>query len=370
MKQSKAKKKISLISSALIMGVSLVFCFIFIDFENSSLSFFSSSEINFNQFDQNQVISREGFPKNNQTSDRNTSLKDHLHSNPSRLPAAEPSHTELRSVKKYKKVVNLPPNFIPLGKRDPLTDKYSPRTKTALGEDESLSLNLLPSHYFLNLERNKEETYRVSLKAQYKGRSVDVLLGVHDQLDKSYPIRKVGPGLYEMTLNSNELTPGKKYFEFQARYKNSEVWSRLSLEVNQSLVRHLRPIDQGLNAQGNLFFNHEFLFHQEGTYLIEGILYHENSPIAQVSKVLKNVPQGPSQLNLQFHGYFFSQKKISGHFQLKSLQVRRVDDSLKTFGNQWIELNSETSYLSWQQFNSRAYENEIIRNKIERLTQR
>ncbi len=290
-----------------------------------------------------------------------------------RVPASISLNEEKKSPRKinqtltkYKSLKDLPPGLIPLRKIDKLAEKFIPKSKSSLGKNAKLLLEIIPSHY--HLDQSIDKSYSIKIRTINKGTPASAQLEVRDEQGEAYPISTLGGGLYQMKVAANQIKSGKTYFNIMAKNSHDEAFASVALEAHSHYFDFIGHQDQGIDAQGNLFFANQFHFYERGNYLIEGVLYHKGKPIAQTSTLLQRV-RGEVTANLSFHGYFFYRDKLQGEFQLRGIQVTQVDDSLASSGDQYIEMNQVSTQRHWEDFNSKPHYNEVIHNKINKLTQ-
>jgi len=246
--------------------------------------------------------------------------------------------------------------------RDPFEQKYGTQKKLSLDETQEFTLEAIPSHYYLT----PSDDYSIKIRTLLKGRPTIAHIEINDQNKTIYTPIKKGVGLYELVIPAEELKEGKIYFTINAKNNQKQTFLQLAAQVNPQYFEYLNFIDSGLNAMGDLFFNHSIRFHKMGNYLIEGILYQRNTPLLKTHTIIKNT-HGDQVVNLSFHGYYFFKNKVKGEFQLKGIQITKIEDSLASKGDQYIPLNLVTEDFHWEQFNSRPYINPTIEQKINNL---
>ncbi len=267
---------------------------------------------------------------------------------------------------KYQKVKDLPSNLMALQSTDLLAQKFIPERKSALGQQSQLLLEVIPSHYYL--DKNIDHKYSLKMRTLLKGKPKTVKLSIRDDQGDEYPLAIKGAGLYEMRIDAMNLKEGKTYFNIVATANDDEAFIALSLQAHEHYFDFIRSQDQGLNAEGDLFFSNIFHFYEKGNYLIEGTVYLDDKPYAQSSTLLKAV-SGEVMATLEYHGLLFYRNKIEGRLSLKGVQVTKIDGSLNASADQYLELNQLAPRYQWEQFNSRPYFNEVVHNKINKLTQ-
>ena len=296
------------------------------------------------------------------------------HSQKKRRPAST-SQIKDNKVPEYKRKINqtlaiyeqhkdVPSELVKLKGTDRIAHKFKTKKKVSLGEkDPNYSLEVIPSHYYLD---KKMDSYHIKLRTHYKGQPIASQIAVRDENNLNYPIRSDAPGVYEVRINPKDMPQGKKYFSISAKIPQSEAFASLSTQVNAHYFDHLKVVESDLDAHGDLFFTNRFHFYTAGNYLLEGTLYHEGRPFAQTSQLFKN-KEGFQDLTLSFHGYLFYKEKVEGRFELRGLQVTKIEDDLKSVGDTYLNLEQKTTSYKWDQFNSKPFENEVIRQKINSL---
>lgn len=210
---------------------------------------------------------------------------------PHRSPSSyqKENHTRKvdQTVNKYESLKDLPPGLIPLKSIDQLAIKFTPERKSSLGEKSLLLLEVIPTHYFI--DQTIDQNYTIKIRTLEKGISTAANVTIKDDRGEFYPIFTIGKGLYEMRIPATRLTEGKTYFNILAKTKNDEAFTSLALESHPHYFDFIRSNDQGLDAEGNLFFSNSFHFYKKANYLIEGVVYHNEKPLVQTSTLLKNV---------------------------------------------------------------------------------
>ncbi len=271
-----------------------------------------------------------------------------------------------RTLEKYKMMKDLPSHLLPSKEIDLLQNKYLPQKKIAQSLKGNLSIEVLPSHTYLT----QKDTLTIQVNTFYKGVPANASVILKNNQDLSLgdiELNSIGKGMYDTQIKN--LKAGKYYFSIVARSKNEEAFISYSFQVSPHYFDFISSIDSGLDAEGNLFFTERINFLERGTYNIEGVIYFENHPYAQTSTIIKD-SEGIQDIELSFHGFLFHRNQVSGSFVLKSLQITKVGTDLSSSGDTLINLIHQSPHFSKDEFNSRAYENDVIINKINTLESR
>jgi len=264
----------------------------------------------------------------------------------------------------YEQYKDFPPQLIKLKNSDLIAHKFETKKKVSLGEEDSkYSLEVIPSHYYLD---KLTDNYHIKMRTLYKGQPIASQIEVRDEKNIKYPIHSQGLGVYQVRINPKDLPLGKKYFSILAKTSKAKAFASLSTQVNAHYFDHLKTVESDLDAYGDLFFTNRFNFYTAGDYLLEGTLYYEGKPFAQTSQLFKSI-EGHQDLTLSFHGYLFYKEKVEGKFELRGLQVTKIEDDLKSVGDTYLSIEQMTSSYKWDQFNSKPFENEVILQKINTL---
>jgi len=190
--------------------------------------------------------------------------------------------------------------------------------------------------------------------------------------------REVSPLKYVTTFeNPYEFTntPEGKYFvkiEATARTQKSQASQKInmieSFSINSKKTRFGGSVNDTLNAKGNLQINVSYRVYVSGTYLIQASLYDNAGKIIAFYEEPMHLDRA-SQVSvpLEFHGYFFYQRKLNGPFNLKNISLSYVNSNLTNEVGGINSPNHITKNYQWTDFNQNPYENTEVRDKIKSI---
>ena len=274
-----------------------------------------------------------------------------------------------KSIAVYRKVMDYPSSTQPLDSfftKDPLEQKTLIQQKSVLGLDSQtneLAAQIPKSYYTL-----EEEIIPLSIQTTTENSLVNTPLTLIIDNNKQLNISPLQTGIYQADLPLAEMSEGSHTLTIIAKFKNEEVINNLYFQVNKSLVEFVKTDNADIDPEGNLFFSNYFKFIEAGTYLIEGTLYTDDNQLIGKAHTISKVQPGVQTVYLSFYGYLLFQKRVSGNFILRNIQINQVDERLVTRGNYVKQINQRTPYLTWEQFNSKPYNNELIHEKLSLLS--
>ncbi len=270
-----------------------------------------------------------------------------------------------RTKEVYQRMLTLPSSTQPLDPRstvDPLEQKFKAQEKSVLGSHHQGNelVARIPKSYF-----SKEDIYvPFHIKTLTESAPVNTTLQILINNQETKELNPIQTGIYQYHLPLATMKEGSHMITIIAKFKNEEVINQLHFRLDSNLVRQIKSNFADVDAQGNLVFSNDYEFFEAGPYLLEGTLYTENDVLIGKAQTIFTVTPGIRTVNLEFYGYLIHQRKESGHFNLKNIQINQVDENLVTRGNYVKKINQVTPYLKWQQLNSRPFENDLIQEKL------
>lgn len=273
-----------------------------------------------------------------------------------------------KSIDVYKRMLLYPASTQPLDSRltvDPIEQKLLPQQKSVLGlrsHTNELLAQITKSYFTL-----EEKSVPIHIETTTKNSYVNTLLTLVLDNKKSLNISPLQTGIYQFDLPLEGMSEGSHTITVIAKFQDEEVTNLLHFQLNKSLVEFVKANSADIDPEGNLVFSNYFNFLEAGTYLIEGTLYTDENQLIGKSQSILKVDQGIHPVELNFYGYLLFQRKESGNFFLKNIQINQVDERLVTRGNYAKQINQRTPHLTWEQFNSKPYNNDLIQEKLSLL---
>ena len=174
-------------------------------------------------------------------------------------------------------------------------------------------------------------------------------------------------GHYVLIVDPSLLKTGQNSVRILTKYQNEsfEILSRFHYCASD--IELLGEGESSLSSQGDLLFHHEVNVLSEGNFLFEGILYQNGKMVAK-AHIVKSLSEGLNLVDLKYYGFLFYDRMLSGSFELRNLQVSSIDENLNSKNIQFFNPRIKTKNYFWDQFNSTPYNNEIIQDKIKKLT--
>jgi len=189
--------------------------------------------------------------------------------------------------------------------------------------------------------------------------------------------KEISPLKYATTFENPyqfSNTPEGKYFvKIQATTKtNKSVAQKInmveSFSINSKKTRFGGSVSDTLNASGNLQINVPYRVYVSGTYLIQASLYDNADKIIAFYEEPMHLERASQVIiPLEFHGYFFYQRKLNGPFNLKNISLSYVNSNLTNEVGGVNSPNHITKNYQWTEFNPSPYENAEVRDKIKSI---
>jgi len=302
-------------------------------------------------------------------------------------------------LKTYEENSYLPSNLTPFGNRggDPL-ERLSSETRTASRapvvnpnghihyppiDDEPVDMAIYAvsskdkSAYVAN-----EDSIDLYFEAYNKDVRIpaEVKANIYNEEKKlvtTLAYKEVSPLKYATTFeNPYEFTstPEGKYFvKIQATTKTSKSVAQKinmveSFSINSKKTRFGGSVSDTLNASGNLQINVPYRVYVSGTYLIQASLYDNAGKIIAFYEEPMHLERASQVIiPLEFHGYFFFQRKLNGPFNLKNISLSYVNSNLTNEVGGVNSPNYITKNYQWTEFNPNPYENTEVRDKIKSI---
>lgn len=268
----------------------------------------------------------------------------------------------------YKKVLDYPSNTQPLDPRltvDPIAQKLKTQKNSVLGihSHKNELVAFMPKSYFTQNEKSAPINIKTTSENSFVNTELTLVIDNKESI-KLHP-SKIGNYQYELPLNT--LSEGSHMVTVVAKFNDEEVINQLHFRLDSSLVEFVKSNSTEIDSQGNLVFSNDYHFFENGTYLVEGTLYTEKNELIGKAQTFVKANQGIQSVELSFYGYLLYQLQESGRFNLKNIQINQVDENLVTRGNFMKQIDQITPHLSWDQFNSRPYNNELVQDKLSML---
>lgn len=297
----------------------------------------------------------------------------HKEARSGRRPANKYAHEELklshreRSKKIYEEAAKLPEhNSVKDPERDvdPVAVKLKRESKTSLSlSDSSLAMeSYLDKNYYLKSDASA--TLRMKLNQQ--GIAADGKVQVHLESVGLIPVQRDAQGDYTAQMDLSKLNPGRHMLKIKAVRDTEEVVSVHSFQLSEDSLRPTGKYKTGLSSEGDLEFWVQVDVFERGHYLFESVAHSKSGPVAQ-SQVALQLDKGTHFIRLDFHGLMFYERKISGPFEFKYLEVTRVDENLTMQGVFHFMPNHVSEFFDWSQFNASEFGNELVRSKLARM---
>ena len=189
--------------------------------------------------------------------------------------------------------------------------------------------------------------------------------------------KEVSPLKYVTTFeNPYEFTntPEGKYFvKIQATTKaHKSVTKKInmveSFSINSKKTRFGGSVSDTLNASGNLQINVPYRVYVSGTYLIQASLYDNAGKIIAFYEEPMHLERASQVIiPLEFHGYFFFQRKLNGPFNLKNISLSYVNSNLTNEVGGVNSPNYITKNYQWTEFNPNPYDNTEVKDKMKSI---
>ena len=274
-----------------------------------------------------------------------------------------------KTIEIYREMMNYPDYSSPIDYRksiDHIESKFSPDVKQTLGENDPSVVMVSWSEK--NYYSIKDKVIRFYALFSKNGKSINaqkIRANLNNGLE--VPFRPQTPGEYVGELSISQIKTGQYMMQIDADVLGETLTSISGFKVEDQYFEYKKMEKSFLDSNGNLVFKHKVNILKAGTYLLEGMLYDNQGKIIAGAHNAVDLTEGVHFLNLNFYGYIFYKKKISGPFNLKNIQLAYVDDNLATHGEQRVILNALTDKYEWDQFNSEPFNNSVIDSKLNQL---
>lgn len=270
---------------------------------------------------------------------------------------------EKKTLETYKKMVHYPSYSTPIPKTqkvDFIQKQLKPDIKQVIGDkNPTIQFQAWSEKNFYN------ESDKIILFANLtqKGKSKDSRVIAKIENKTSMIFEKDNKGRYFLELDKKLLIEGKNTIQISTDFKGESfsILSRFSFSKSKLELLDQKSIH--LDSEGNLKFQNSVKVEKEGNYLVEGIVYHKGEMVAKAHSI-QNFKVGEDLLELKFYGYLFYEKKISGRFEIKNIQVSLIDENLSNISTSFFYTKLVSKEYYWDQFNSMPYSNEVIQDKI------
>ena len=268
----------------------------------------------------------------------------------------------------YKKMSQYPTTSRPLNPQwdiDPIENKYGPQTHDDHGLDSferTLSTSMDKSYYSTH-----DKDIVLNISTFFSNAPVPSEIKIIRNKKWVLTPYQLDEGQYKLHLSPSEIGVGTHHLSVHAFIRDEEVVSQVSFRVDEHYVDDKGQSKAELDQEGNLVFSHSFDFLKVGNYLIEGTLYDsEGQLVAKANSTIQNA-DGLQSIELNFYGFIFYEQKLSGPFELRYVEVTKLDDNLASSGNQLFTLSKKSPSISWDQFNSAPFQNQEMLKKLSHL---
>ncbi len=278
------------------------------------------------------------------------------------------------SLQIYKKQSDYPLNSYPTYSHiDPLAENIQPKAKESEDPESNVTIKIWKNkNYFLVNED-----------------PIDLFLEVYDNDTKIIP-EKIIAELYNAEgkkqqeikyIKQNDLTYtskitisedqnfilGKYLIKINVINNNKTSYLIDTFSLQNKKVQFKHSVKDNLNSNKNLIINTNFDVYEDGPYLSQATLYDNNNKLSAFSENPVNLGAGNNWIPIEFHGYIFYKNKHSGPFTLKHVRLSYVKPNLSIIRYEAYTPNFKTANYQWNQFNSSAADNTIMKNKVTQI---
>ncbi|OFZ25018.1 MAG: hypothetical protein A2381_13160 [Bdellovibrionales bacterium RIFOXYB1_FULL_37_110] len=269
----------------------------------------------------------------------------------------------------YSEMLNYPDYSMPVDHKksiDYIESKFAPDMKQVLGEKDPRVVMISWSEK--NYYSTKDEAIFLYAFFHKNGKRINAQM-IKARLDSGLEIQfqPRSQGEYVGKLDISYIKTGQYLVQIDAKAAGENLTAVCGFKVADQYYEYEKMKKVFLDSNGNLVFEHQVNILKAGTYLLEGLLYDSRGKIVASAHNAVELVQGIQTINLNFYGYIFYKKKISGSFNLKNIQLAYVDENLVIHGEQLVRLNAFTDRYSWDQFNSEPFNNPVIDDKLAHL---
>jgi len=269
----------------------------------------------------------------------------------------------------YHEMMNYPDYSAPIDDKksiDHIESKFSPDVKQTLGEnDPSVVMVSWSEKNYYSIKDKVIRFYALFSKSGKSINAQNIKANLNNGLE--VPFRPQALGEYVGELGISQIKTGQYMMQIDANVLGETLTSISGFKVEDQYFEYKKMEKSFLDSTGNLIFKHQVNILKAGTYLLEGMLYDSQGKIIAGAHNAVDLTQGVHSINLNFYGYIFYKKKMSGPFNLKNIQLAYVDENLATYGEQRVILNALTDKYEWDQFNSEPFNNPVIESKLNQL---
>jgi hypothetical protein len=271
-------------------------------------------------------------------------------------PTSKPV-SNIESQRIYKKMSNFPHTSSPVkeGTNDSMEIKFKPTSSTLfISNKKSYKLSMSKSYYSLN-----EEVLFYVEAIDHDIPDNGLILATLRSTKMNVPLERVSARKYKGRINA--LKDGNYSLLINI---NSKIQT-LNFAMRKRYYEFKEVSEDYITSDGNLNFNLAFKAFQAGNYLLEGHLYYNNEYIANAHEIhsLEN-QKGTQFIDLEFYGKILSDRLIKGKLELRNITLSPVEKELKTINVMLISPNYKTKEYQFDQFNSLAFNNSVITEKL------
>ena len=266
----------------------------------------------------------------------------------------------------YQEMINYPDYSTPVDHKksiDYIENKFAPDIKQILGNnDPSVTMVAWSEKNYYSL---KDEVIRFYAIFSRKGKNINaqkIKASLNSGVEIQFQSQSLG--YYMGELDISQIKTGQYLLQIDANAGGETLTAVSGFKVEGQYYEFDKMKRSFLDSNGNLVFEHQVHILKAGTYLLEGLLYDSRGKIIASAHNAVELAQGLQTINLNFYGYIFYKKKMSGPFNLKNIQLAYVDENLVNHGEQLVVLNAFTDKYDWDQFNSSPFNNPIIDEKL------
>lgn len=263
-----------------------------------------------------------------------------------------------RALKSYEYMAQFPENSYPIDHRvteDTIENKYNQDIQQKFYKNKETVNVWISKNYFKVGED-------VAIYVQATGSKKLELSGVLKRSQTKLSFKRKG-NKYLALVSGKSLQIGDYLSLIDIKIGEESKTFVNAFMVQDHYYDFKRVSNEKINSTGNLIFTCDFDIIKEGSYVLEGSIYYKDKLIGFSEKIV-DLKKGEIDIDLDFYGKIFSDKKIDGKLELRYISLSYVKPSLASANIELIKAKTYTQTYHWDQFNKDAYNNLVLQDKI------